>query len=209
VRFGSPKTENFFKSIYFNSVDKNGYSALMHSSSLGSLRLVKMLCVKKAKLELRTKPGTRTALMLAFKYDDWDKPVSSFDSNRDKVLKVLLESGADVNAPDRNGYTALTLACRRAYVSSVKNLLEHGAASTQAASTQVALGMCVRGQELTALESERSVKGRQHLGTQVGVSPSDGEGGDIEHRGQRTEASTQYTARSAQHAARRETPKAR
>ena len=42
-------------------------------------------------------------------------------------VKSLLEQGADINAKDKNGRTALILATEKGYVEIVKVLLEHGA----------------------------------------------------------------------------------
>jgi len=47
--------------------------------------------------------------------------------NQVKVAKVLLERGADVNAREKDGGTALMCAAKDGNVKSVKFLLEHGA----------------------------------------------------------------------------------
>jgi ankyrin repeat protein len=40
---------------------------------------------------------------------------------------ILLENGADVNTPDKDGYTALMWASRYCHESTVRLLLDHGA----------------------------------------------------------------------------------
>jgi ankyrin repeat protein len=50
-----------------------------------------------------------------------------FDSQRGPVISALLNAGADVNAIDKNGDTALILACRAGGRSKIVTLLDHGA----------------------------------------------------------------------------------
>lgn len=47
--------------------------------------------------------------------------------NNTELMEWLLENKADINAADRNGYTALHFACEKGYNSAVKLLISKGA----------------------------------------------------------------------------------
>jgi ankyrin repeat protein len=54
----------------------------------------------------------------------WERAVLAGDH---ETVRVLLQSGADVNARDRYGQTALMLAAHRGHAATVDLLIEHGA----------------------------------------------------------------------------------
>jgi ankyrin repeat protein len=79
-----------------NAVDVNGMTALMHSSTIGSVSEIRVLLVRGAKIDLADSGG-ETALMTAAQLG-WDE-----------IVRLLLDHGAKIDVQNRYGQTALLL----------------------------------------------------------------------------------------------------
>lgn len=82
------------------------------------------LISKGAKINLTDADG-ESALMLAVDYKD--------KASGDKLIRALIENGADVNKISKNGHTALSIACYNGDDSVVKLLLENKASTSLSA----------------------------------------------------------------------------
>jgi ankyrin repeat protein len=94
-------------------------AALLSAVTRSNLADVKTLLAAGANIETRSR-ANETPLMLAVQYS----------YGRDEVTNYLIEKGADLNAVDTNGNTALMLAISRNNGEAVKQLLTHKAAVT-------------------------------------------------------------------------------
>ena len=92
-------------------------SALLSAVTRSNFADVKTLLAGGANIETRSR-ANETPLMLAVQYS----------YGRDEVTNYLIEKGADLNAVDPNGNTALMLAINRNNGEAVKQLLAHQAA---------------------------------------------------------------------------------
>ena len=112
----SPGSKNEYKSeVELSAAVTN--SALLSAVTSSKLEEVKALLAAGANIETRSR-GNDTPLMLAVQ----------FSYGRDEVTNYLIEKGADLNAADTNGNTALMLAINRNNGEAVKQLLAHKAA---------------------------------------------------------------------------------
>jgi len=100
--------------VNINITDKFGYTALMHASEQGHVKIVKYLVEKGSDINTKNETGW-TALMAA----SWKGHLA--------VAKYLVENGADVNAKNKNGWTALIIASRYGKLEVVKFLVDNGA----------------------------------------------------------------------------------
>ena len=88
-----------------NVQDKDGYTALMYASELGSVESVKFLTERMSVSTLdKVNDEGQTALMLA---------ASRYDTDNAEILKYIVEAGADVNIQCKRGYNAFVLAASR------------------------------------------------------------------------------------------------
>jgi len=94
-------------------------TALIAAAHLGHAEIVKTLIAAKAPLDHVNNLGW-TALMESIVLGNGDKAHT-------ETLKALVEAGADVNIPDRQGMTALTHVRRRGYEAMFKILQAAGA----------------------------------------------------------------------------------
>ncbi|MBX9827685.1 MAG: ankyrin repeat domain-containing protein [Xanthobacteraceae bacterium] len=94
-------------------------TALIAAAHLGRTEVVKMLIAAKAPLNHVNNLGW-TALMESV-------VLGNGGANHTATLKALVEAGADVNIPDRQGTTALQHARRRGYVEMARILENAGA----------------------------------------------------------------------------------
>jgi len=82
-------------------------------------------------LESGADPGARswrgTALEAACTGSDILMPGESFSTKRGEIVRVLIEGGADVNATDSRGWTALHYAATGSKLAAVSELKKHGA----------------------------------------------------------------------------------
>jgi ankyrin repeat protein/ribosomal protein L24 len=136
---------NKMTAVNIDAIDQFGFSALMYSCQKGRLRIVKMLCLKNADLDVCSKTQRRTALMLAANE-------SEKRSTQGEIVGELLkarEGKIDINREDKYGFTALALACRRVNVKIVEMLLEHGALETSLPTIREwCVSICKRGTKL-------------------------------------------------------------
>ncbi len=138
------------KGVALNSKDNNGYTALYTAAGCGHLEIVKLLIDSKAKINIRDKSG-QSPLHIAAGQEhlaivdylllDCGIPVdvldfskgtplmtasASYQLNPD-VVNFLLSKGANINAQDRYGNTALHYAAHRGSLKLVQCFLSKGA----------------------------------------------------------------------------------
>jgi ankyrin repeat protein len=101
-----------------NITSRYGGTALIAAAHLGHVEVVKMLIAAKAPLNHVNNLGW-TAVMESI-------VLGSGGKNHTDTLKALVDAGADVNIPDRNGTTPLQHARRRGYVNMAKILEDAG-----------------------------------------------------------------------------------
>lgn len=99
-----------------NSMDSEGLTALMWAVFHGKLNIVELLINKNADVNIPG-PDGQTPLMFAVRHID--------------VLNYLLASGAELEAEDEYGNTALIHASHYNQSQSVSTLLMHGASMTK------------------------------------------------------------------------------
>jgi Ankyrin repeats (3 copies)/Ankyrin repeats (many copies) len=88
---------------------------LLEAVNKGDIKTVKRLLEKGASIEVRDKSLGGTPLIWA-----------AF-MGRESVVKLLLKKGADYNARNKKGWTALSLSCAKGHVNIAKQLLARGA----------------------------------------------------------------------------------
>ena len=102
---------------------------LIEAIENGNLQAVKNALRNGADINMRERIGPyRTILMIVAGQGKWD------------LAKVLVESGANVNATDVHGDTALMEACREGHLNIVELLIEHGANLNAAVNVGVGQG---------------------------------------------------------------------
>ena len=112
---GNPQVVEFFiiKGLSVNARDESGETVLMHAVRWGHLDLMRDLISKEAGLNTEDESG---------------EAVRTAASRKSlKMLKYLIDEGADVKAKDKTGRTALTIACEDGNLEVVKLLASHGA----------------------------------------------------------------------------------
>ena len=107
--------------------DEDGATAFMRAALCGDLEVMRMLLAKGADPKIVTKDGT-TALMAAAGVG-FTEGFIQYRSKEESIaaVKLLLELGANVNAQNETGLTALHGAAHRAALDEIKLLVEHGA----------------------------------------------------------------------------------
>ncbi len=98
-----------------NQRDSIGYTPLMRAAVNGSEDIVKYLCQNNAQLNVQSLYNEDTALSVAAHY------------NRPSCIKILIESGADINQTDCNGWTPLMHAVKNGSEEIVILLCENNA----------------------------------------------------------------------------------
>jgi hypothetical protein len=106
-----------------NVTGYRGRSPLLAAAWLGELEMVQALLEYKADANARGADGETP---LHFQ-DPQYSPRSIVGTSLPKITRLLLENGADVNAPRNDRFTALHFAAQRGMVEVVRVLLEHGA----------------------------------------------------------------------------------
>ena len=108
-----------------NAKDKDGVSALMLAASLGFIDMIDLL----------TSKGANTS----------DALIDAITIGQEDIAKSMIENGADVNAKNKYGFSALTLAASKGLIDTVNLLVVKGADTAEAL-----LNAIVSGQETTA-----------------------------------------------------------
>jgi ankyrin repeat protein len=115
------------RATWFNEV---GATAFMRAALCGDIEMMRMLLAKGADPKIATEDGT-TALMAASGVG-YSEGFIHYRSKEESIqaVKLLLELGADVNAQNEGGLSALHGAAHRAALGEIKLLVEHGASLT-------------------------------------------------------------------------------
>ena len=110
--------------------EEDGATAFMRAALCGDIEVMEMLLAKGADPTIITKDGT-TALMAASGVG-FTEGFIQYRSKEDSLaaVKLLLDLGADVNAQNESGLTALHGAAHRAALEEIKLLVAHGASLT-------------------------------------------------------------------------------
>jgi ankyrin repeat protein len=121
-----------------NARDKNGNTALMIATSRGHVDIVEILIDAGADVNAKDECGN-TALMIAVNIPDYSTDEEHTEQlvyrgsswliyrYRKKIVKILIEAGADVNAKDNEGRTALKRAANTGRTDLVQLLKDAGA----------------------------------------------------------------------------------
>jgi ankyrin repeat protein len=97
-----------------NTPDSNGFTPLMRAVQTGNLAQVKDFIKQGANVNYSTASGM-TPLMLAAKQID--------NHNTEKIVKLLLDKGAEIDVPDSVGSTALVYAIVAKNMNIIRTLL--------------------------------------------------------------------------------------
>jgi uncharacterized protein len=101
--------------VDINAIGESEYTALWSASWDGNVPIVRALIEAGANLDIRDEELGQTPVMVAV------------SRNQTLVVHLLVEAGANVNLPDRNGRTPLMEAAATGKVETVKVLLQAGA----------------------------------------------------------------------------------
>jgi hypothetical protein len=103
------------KKVAVNKINRGGWTPLMYAAYVGHDTIVTLLLENQVNVDVRTSNKAATALMLAA------------SCGNEAVVYFLLSSGADINAMDKNGYTALFYAVLQGHQNIVKMLIDSNA----------------------------------------------------------------------------------
>ena len=121
-----------------NAWTHTGSTALKYASEYGYTDIISLLLANGADVNAEDNNG-KTALMAATEYGWWTKEFDDDDEDGfnlpsltkaeiegqiDNTVSLLLEKGADVNAEDNNGNTALHYASKHGYTE-IEKLINH------------------------------------------------------------------------------------
>ena len=119
-----------------NMRDWNGYTAFMYACCRGHLETAKTLLANGAEASVVSEDG-KTPMIVAM----LDR------QEHTDIVTNLIQWGADVNARDKHGWTALMFACGRGYLASAGALLAAGAdASVKSVDGKTALTLAEQSQ---------------------------------------------------------------
>lgn len=108
-------------SIDINMADKEGYTAFHVAALRGYVGNMKVLMAAGADLNIKNNHG-ETPLLSIVKHSEKFRTENSF-----KVAQLLIENGADINAKDQKGWSAINYAIRAGNKELVKVLAQNGA----------------------------------------------------------------------------------
>ena len=100
---------------YIDSVDEDGYTALMMAVARYDIEVVECLLENGANIDIQQQHSGRTALIIAMEHNYTD------------IAQLLISKHADVNKQDDRGRTALMLAAAMNKLTIVRTLIEAGA----------------------------------------------------------------------------------
>jgi len=112
-----------------DSVLSTGATPLLHAAKVGDAKFMALLLQHKALVDLPTATGVTPLMAAAFMGQGSNPSRGRWKTEADGVacLKLLMDAGADVNARNAQGQTALHVAAQRGYNNIVKLLAERGA----------------------------------------------------------------------------------
>ncbi|WP_406655755.1 ankyrin repeat domain-containing protein [Methanolobus sp. ZRKC2] len=110
-----------------NAVDDQGATPLHYSSHLGNLEITRLFINSGANIHASGEVGTPLLVAASSLHDlgytsNWDE----IESEKVKIIKLLIENGADVNVINSEGETPLHLAAGSGSLKIVKLLIENG-----------------------------------------------------------------------------------
>ncbi len=97
-----------------NARNTNNEPLVSHAISIGDLHVIEALYDNGANIDEKIDNYDQTPLLLALRL------------KRIKIIKILIEKGADVNAVGRGGNTALHVAAQRGYLNALKDMVNKG-----------------------------------------------------------------------------------
>jgi ankyrin repeat protein len=100
---------------------------LLRAADSGDLTLTRKLLAAGAKADVRDERGNTPLINAAALNLDIVREDAGYKSRKLQIAKLLAEHGADVNAADESGYTALHSAASSGFVGCVRLLVERGA----------------------------------------------------------------------------------
>lgn len=127
-----------------NIPNRYSYTPLMIAAQEENEKLAELLLQADIKLDIRNKYG-ETAIMLAsyhgltemvrqlyikgaqINHDGWSPMLYAATNGHHRVIQLLLNGGAEVNAPSDNGTTPIMMAARGNHFDAVTLLLDNGA----------------------------------------------------------------------------------
>jgi ankyrin repeat protein len=106
-----------------------GATPLLHAAKVGDAKFMALLLQHKALVDLPTATGVTPLMAAAFMGQGANPSRGRWKTEADGVacLKLLIDAGADVNAKNAQGQTALHVASQRGYNKIVSLLAERGA----------------------------------------------------------------------------------
>ncbi|MBO1225611.1 MAG: ankyrin repeat domain-containing protein [Candidatus Scalindua sediminis] len=106
------------KGVGVNTIDRDGYTALIWAAVYGQRACVQKLIEKGSKVDVKNSIG-------------WTALISASHNGHKAIVELLIENGADVNVKANDGNTALTFASAGAYDEIVDILKKSGAVSVK------------------------------------------------------------------------------
>ncbi len=100
-----------------NAKDPNGHTPLFRAATTGKLEAAQILLDSNANVNMANNDGATPLIRSA----------ESLSMNPEPVISLLIKRGADLNAKDNSGKTALVYAVMRANTTTIKLLLDAGA----------------------------------------------------------------------------------
>lgn len=114
------------KGINADITDQNGFTPLMQAVNYGNAKLVETLIKKGANVKAKIKGYSTPLMFLGMTEAQYDKNRPSVEEN-ERIIKLLINNGADINAVNNKGESALYIAIENNQIEAAKALIKNGA----------------------------------------------------------------------------------